>query len=400
MTKVEQYRILTTLVQHFDHDTTVDAGGVMRVPVSDFTCPDLLAQEQALFFRQTPLCMGLSSELPAPNTYWAVTFANVPILMVRDGDGQFRAYANVCRHRGNTLVPEGCGINTSFACAYHGWTYGNDGGLEFVYKEDHFGPVCKDELSLIELPAAELAGTLWVRPTPGEPIEAATCLGDLEEELANWNLAAYPPAGRQRIDGRMNWKLAIHTYGELYHIKILHAKTAARDLLGDVQVFDAFGRNARLIGANKKMNLLRLFMADLGRWPYTQIASTGYFLYPNTFLVVDEFGVQVLHFFPLENAVGKSRTVHSWYIDTRFQQHFLESAKSYADILTRFRTVVETEDYPVMEQVQLNAEWGVPPEIVLGRNELPIQHIHNVHRQSLGRKALPLEPMVLERVSP
>lgn len=39
--------------------TTTDAGGVMRVPMSDFTCPRPFTQEQQVLLRNTPLCMGL-----------------------------------------------------------------------------------------------------------------------------------------------------------------------------------------------------------------------------------------------------------------------------------------------------------------------------------------------------
>lgn len=391
MTKVEQQRILTTLVDHLDHDTTVDAGGVMRVPMSDFTCPDLFAQEQEMCFRQTPLCLGLSSELPGPNTYWSVMFDTVPLLLVRDGHGQFRAYINICRHRGSQLVPEGHGDKTYFACPFHAWTYGNDGCLKSVYKEHHYGQVMKSDLSLMELPAAELYGTLWVRLTPGASIDEATCFGGLQEEMASWDLATYPPAGTQVFDARMNWKLAIDSYGEMYHFDVLHATTAAKEAPGNVQTFDPFGRNLRMAIATNKLNLLRLLMPDIGRWPFRQGAITGYFLYPNTYIRVDEFGIQFIQLFPLNSSVSHSRTRHTWYIDPRVQQYFLEHHLDYDPVLTRYREAVLQEDYPMMENIQRNAESGGLHEMVLGRNEISLQHIHNARRQGLDREILPIE---------
>ena len=65
----ERQRILKVLVEHIDNGTTADAGGIMRLPMSDFTCPQLLAQEQDTFFRNASLLMRLSSQLPKPNTY-------------------------------------------------------------------------------------------------------------------------------------------------------------------------------------------------------------------------------------------------------------------------------------------------------------------------------------------
>ena len=93
MHKTERVRILGDIREHIANKTTADAGGIMRVPMSDFTCSRLSAQEQDVLFRNTPLCMGLSSALPKPKTYWSDNETGIPILMVRDGEGRFRAYA-------------------------------------------------------------------------------------------------------------------------------------------------------------------------------------------------------------------------------------------------------------------------------------------------------------------
>lgn len=62
--KSERLRILNVLSEHVINDTTTGAGGVMGAPMSDFTSAEIYAQEPDVFFRNTPLLMGLSSELP------------------------------------------------------------------------------------------------------------------------------------------------------------------------------------------------------------------------------------------------------------------------------------------------------------------------------------------------
>ena len=42
MEKPERLRVLDTLAEHISNGTTADARGIMRVPMSDFTCPKLL----------------------------------------------------------------------------------------------------------------------------------------------------------------------------------------------------------------------------------------------------------------------------------------------------------------------------------------------------------------------
>ena len=390
MDKSERLRVLDTLTERLANGTTTDAGGIMHVPTSDFTCPQLFAQEQDLFFRNTPLCMGLSSELPGPNTYWSDNATGIPILMVRDGEGTFRAYANVCRHRGSKVVPEGRGSKERFTCPFHAWTYGLDGQLLKVYKDCHFGEV--SNLSLIALPSAEIHGTLWVCPTQGDPIDEDACLGGLQDDLAHWDLSDHPMAGTQVIDARMNWKLGIDSYGEIYHLNILHAKTAAKEALGNLQTIESFGKNLRMVVANQKLSLMQLTLPyHRDRWPYRQITQTIYFLYPNVIMMVDTFGVDLMRIFPSGNSPSKSRTIHTWYIHPRVRQHFESNAMSYEGRLRTFRDAVANEDYAMLQDVQLNAEMGILSEIVLGRNEGALHHFHNAFRSGLGRDLLPVE---------
>lgn len=152
----------------------------MQVPMTDFTAEKLFFIESEVTSKKTPFYMDLSSLLHEPNTYWTDTSTGTPILMVRDGAGEFQAYANVCRHRGSLVVPEGRGSKERFSCPFHAWTYGIDGRLIAVNKKRQFGNVSKKELGLVRLPAAELYGTLWVRPVPGEPVEAEERMDELE----------------------------------------------------------------------------------------------------------------------------------------------------------------------------------------------------------------------------
>ena len=47
----------------------------------------------------------------------------------------------------------------------------------------------------------------------------------------------------------------------------------------------------------------------------------------------------------------------------------------------------------MLAEIQVNAERGIQSEIVLGRNEVSIQHFHNAHRVGLGRDLLRVEDM-------
>ena len=248
-----------------------------------------------------------------------------------------------------------------------------DGRLLSVNKNRHFGDVSGLGLPLIELPSAEIHGTLWVRPSLGGPVDEDECLAGIQNDLIHWKLSEHPHAGQQVIDARMNWKLGIDSYGEIYHLNILHADTAGKEVHANVQTFDRFGRNLRMVFANRKIDLMRLLMPVLSRWPYKQITSTIYFIYPNVIMMVDAFGVDLMRIFPLDDSPSKSRTIHTWYIDPAVQKHFEEHGMSYEDRLERFRETVEKEDYAMLEEVQVNADCGIQSEI--GREPLPVEDV-------------------------
>ena len=391
MEKTEQQRVISVLREHITNGTTEDAGGILKSPLSDFTCPDLLAQEQEQFFRKTPLMMGLSTDLPDPNSYWADNATGVPILMVRDEQGKFRAFANICRHRGAQVVPEGRGKKEQFSCPFHAWTYRNDGNLLAVNRENQFGKIEKNDHPLTELPAAEAYGTLWVRPTPGEPIDVDDCLGGLKDDLINWKLNDHHFASTQDIDARVNWKLAIDTFGENYHFSVLHRNTLANDIEGNLQTHDIYDRNYRMVFANRRFNYAMENLPNQDEWPFRHLTLSVYFIFPNTIFLVDPVGVDVLRIFPLENSPSKSRTVHSWYVEPNVREYFVDHAISFSARFDGFNEVIENEDYKVAASTQANAETGIQSEVIFGRNEPALHHYHNVHRSALGRELLPVE---------
>ena len=180
MRDTERQRLIGILKDGFENGGPVQGVGIVRSPLADYTSTELLAEERRIFFRQTPLFMGLSADLPENGSYWADSGAGLPILMTRDESGRFRAFANTCRHRGAQVVPDGRGNRLRFSCPFHAWTYANSGDLIAVTKADRFGEIDKSQFGLIELPAAERHNMLWVKPTPGGEIDIDKCLAGLE----------------------------------------------------------------------------------------------------------------------------------------------------------------------------------------------------------------------------
>ena len=392
MRRQERLRLLAILKDGLANGGEIHGAEIVESPLADFTCPDLLAEEKRVFFRETPLFMGLSADLPENGSYWADSETGLPILMTRDDEGTFHAFANTCRHRGAQVVPDGRGNRLRFSCPFHAWTYSSRGDLIAVNRAERFGEFDKTSRGLIELPAAERHGMLWVRPTPGDEIDVDALLGALQDDMEHWELPTQSYGASQVLSTNINWKLAIDTFGENYHFDVLHRETLANDIRGNLQTHDIFGENYRMVFANVNgFAAVSAEQPNIENWPFRRITLSVYFVYPNTVFLVDGAAVDVIRIFPDGDNPRKSRTAHSFYVRPQVKAYFEDPAfpeRTYEDRFIGFNHVVVDEDYKMAESIQKCADTGIQSHVLFGRNEPALVHYHNAHRRGLGRPLL------------
>lgn len=103
----------------------------LSLPAHTYTSPEWHAAEvQAVFGRQWML-VGRVDELEQPGSYITLDAPALgPLIALRSKDGELRAFANVCRHRGAKLMSEPQGVlRGGLTCPYHAWTYDTEGNL-------------------------------------------------------------------------------------------------------------------------------------------------------------------------------------------------------------------------------------------------------------------------------
>jgi phenylpropionate dioxygenase-like ring-hydroxylating dioxygenase large terminal subunit len=200
-------------------------GKVARIPVEHYTSREVRDAEIERLFRPLPLIVGHASELQRGQVL-AHDEYGVPMLLARDGEGRFRAFLNVCRHRGMRLV-DGIGAKpaASVVCPYHGWTYRLDGSLRHRRHAESFDDCSPGDVDLVALPAEERHGLLWVVPTPGAAIDVAAFLGELDGELPFCGIEGLRLFRTVRAEYPANWKLIVDAFLEAYHIRVLHKDT-------------------------------------------------------------------------------------------------------------------------------------------------------------------------------
>jgi phenylpropionate dioxygenase-like ring-hydroxylating dioxygenase large terminal subunit len=401
-----QVEILKELMAQLDEGRNIDAGVQYRMPTTSYVCKDVAEKEWHAFFQNHPQLIGLSSDLPEPGSFLTMDDFGTPLLATRDKEGKFHAFLNSCRHRAAKVAQDERGKRSMFTCPFHHWGYGNNGDLISIPNEDHFGPIDKSCNGLIELPAVERDGLLWVHPQPDGSLDVDELLGELADELAGHDLGRLAHAGITMIDKNLNWKLANDTFGETYHFQKLHKDTLGRLYLGNNLHLEEFGRHHRFVTANGGIHELRNYPED--DWVITQATFVLYYLFPNIQLVINHDNATLIRIYPDKDNPGHSITRISFYypqevvdgIDPETEvtteqvydpEYRSEAGPSLAGSIEVFRSTVANEDYEMGEMQQRAAENGLLKEIMFGRNEPALHHFHRNYREALNLP--PLQPV-------
>ena len=388
MERAEQVAQIKLLMSRLDAGMNVDAGGFRRNPTNVYADPDLAEREWQTFFRGHPHLVGLTGDLPEPGSFLTCEYLPTPVLATRDDDGRFRAFVNACRHRGVVVEERDRGEARRFTCPFHRWTYDTEGTLVGLPNPEHFGNPDPSCLGLIELPAVEEAGLLWVHPDPDGVIDLDEQLGhDLRAELASWHLDELSYLGWDDYDVACNWKLAMDTFGETYHFPALHSQTLNLGFHGNVQCYDTHGRNHRMLLCKRDIDGLRDLPED--DWEITTAALPVYWLFPNVQLMPFAEGLHLVRAYPDPRDPGRHVSRITWYLRPEPAAD-TETRKALEMISQRFGEIIRDEDYVVSASQQRTASAGVLDHVVFGRNEPALHHYHETYRRMLGMDPLPL----------
>jgi len=351
-------------------------------PAAAYTSSERFDDERRVLFEGGPVLVALSCELGGPGDFVTATVGAVPLVALRGGDGTVRAFVNVCRHRGSTLLPAPCGVGLrAIRCPYHAWTYGLDGTLQrFPGAEPGFDDIDKATHGLIEVPAAEGHGLVFAVADAGaDRFTVDDALQGAAAEIADFGIGAYTHVESRQQEWAMNWKLVMDTFTEPYHIPWLHRDSIAPHYLFDRWIHDEFGPHQRFIGCRRSI-LDELAKPDEADWQLLPHATLQYLLVPNAVLTHQIDHLELWRFTPLAPDRTLVRTsVYSPPDPPRPPGYYVKNL----DVLLG---VTNTEDFPMQQGVQRNLASGAIADVVYGKMEPALVAYHRAVDDRLSRR--------------
>ena len=192
-----------------------------------YTDAAVLATERARLFTRSWALVASNEEVASPGAYVTAFVGGMPLAVVRGHDGVLRAFHNVCRHRGITLL-EGAGtVGRFMTCPYHQWSYASTGELARVPQaDDQFPSLELCDHGLVEAKVAVWGGMVFVNPSTDSP-PLADAMSGLDRRLERFLAGPLRQVALVQYEAACNWKLLVENHIDVYHLWYLHAKTLA-----------------------------------------------------------------------------------------------------------------------------------------------------------------------------
>jgi phenylpropionate dioxygenase-like ring-hydroxylating dioxygenase large terminal subunit len=212
--------------------TTIDYNALVkadRVHGRVYTDTAIFEQELDKIFSRGWVYIGHASEIPNPGDFRVTDVGRQSVIMVRDDADEVRLLMNRCAHRANAVCQIERGNAKTFRCAYHGWTYRNNGELASVTYQDRYGASFrKEDFGLRKVPrSGNYRGFVFGSLSPvGITLEQH--LGAAVKEQLDLFIDLSPEgeldvtAGVHKYGYHANWKFQIENGMDGYHANFVH----------------------------------------------------------------------------------------------------------------------------------------------------------------------------------
>ena len=198
------------------------------LPNQHYVSEDVFQQEKQQVLFNNWSGIGFGKDVPEVGDAKPVNFLGMPLLIVRDKDGEIGVFQNTCRHRGMILVEEPKKITGAIRCSYHSWCYALNGELKST---PHVGgpghntheDIKREDLGLYRVRSYVWRDVIFVNVS-GDAPEFTDYASDLIERWKEFDqpMDAGGATSSFTLNVQTNWKLAVENYCESYHLPWVH----------------------------------------------------------------------------------------------------------------------------------------------------------------------------------
>jgi len=346
--------------------------------------PKFLQIEREQIFRRSWQFLCHEEKLRDPGSFVTRQIEGLPVVAVRNHDGEIRAYYNVCKHRGHELL-KGEGRTKRITCPYHAWTYDLGGMLVNAPRSEYLENFDQKKICLDSIQVETFCHLVFVNLDADAPA-LATQSGELAGEIMHYapDLAKLTFSTRLTYRIQANWKAVVDNFLECYHCPVAHKGFSSMIDMDTYTVktqgiYSSHMAKART-GDNSAYDISGATCTDHAVW----------FLWPNLTLMryPGRGNFMVWRFYP----VGPEETYEEF-------DFFFETAEPDAterEALKFIDEVLQPEDIGLVESVQRGmrtpgfrqGRYMIDPK-GSGLSEHAVHHFHGMLLDAYARAARP-----------
>ena len=364
----------------------------MSLPGWLYFDPEFLEAEKRAFLRAAPQVVCHESEIAEPGEWRRLDYLGESVIVIRGDDGEVRAFANVCRHRGSRLVDGEAGCAKVLTCPYHAWSYARDGKLVGVPHRTEYPGLKTEELGLAPIAMERWRGFIFMTLEPGAP-SVHEMMAPYEQEVAPYRFEDLRAIGRVTLRTRdLNWKTIADNYSDGLHIPVGHPGLSR--LFGRSYAIEAREHVDRMEGqlredesANPSERAYQHFLPEAEHLPPSHRKKWLYYkLFPNVAFDIYPDQVDFMQFLPVSATQTVIREISYALPDERREM------KAARYLNWRINRRVNAEDTELITRVQQGMESPSYIAGPLGTSEVCLRSFAKKLRDFIPEARYPAPP--------
>jgi phenylpropionate dioxygenase-like ring-hydroxylating dioxygenase large terminal subunit len=205
-----------------------DVNTANGLPNEHYIDPETFAEEKRSVLFANWSGIGFGKDVPEAGDAKPVDFLGMPLLIVRDRDGEVGVFQNTCRHRGMILVDAPKKIGGAIRCPYHSWCYSLKGELRATPHVGGPGQNKHEDVNTKDLGLVRIQSHIWrdviFVNIDGNAPAFEDAHGALLERWKEFDTPIFHGGDESsfKLEVKTNWKLAVENYCESYHLPWVH----------------------------------------------------------------------------------------------------------------------------------------------------------------------------------